>query len=75
MPDSLTNEEKKRLSNERQKAVRDAWKEEKERVKNDQGTRDWSPSQQKELLQRGAVSGYEGHHMKSVSLWLRVTLL
>ena len=69
MPGSLANEEKKRLSNERQKAVRDAWKEEKERVKNGQGTRDWSPSQQKELLQRGAVSGYEGHHMKSVSLY------
>lgn len=69
MPGSLTNEEKKRLSNERQKAVRDAWKEEKERVKNGQGTRDWYPSQQKELLQRGAVSGYEGHHMKSVSLY------
>lgn len=69
MGDTLTNEEKKRLSNERQRAVRNAWKEEKERVKSGQGTRDWSPAQQKELIQRGAVSGYEGHHMKSVSLY------
>lgn len=69
MANNLTNEEKKRLSNERQKAVRNAWKEEKERVKSGQGTRDWSPSQQKELVSRGAVSGYEGHHMKSVSLY------
>lgn len=69
MADTLTNEEKKRLSNERQRAVRNAWKEEKERVKSGQGTRDWSPAQQKELIQRGAVSGYEGHHMKSVSLY------
>ncbi|WP_066925661.1 hypothetical protein [Murdochiella massiliensis] len=69
MASGLTNEEKKRLSNERQNAVRNAWKEEKERVNNGQGTRDWTPSQQRELLQRGAVSGYEGHHMKSVSLY------
>lgn len=69
MAGSSTNEEKKRLSNERQRAVRNAWKEEKDHVKSGQGTRDWSPSQQKELIQRGAVSGYEGHHMKSVSLY------
>lgn len=69
MANTLTNEEKKRLSNERQRAVRNAWKEEKERVKSGQGTRDWSPAQQKELIQRGAVSGYEGHHMKSVSMY------
>ena len=69
MATALTNEEKKQLSNERQKAVRNAWKKEQERVKNGQGTRDWSPEQQKELVSRGAVSGYEGHHMKSVSLY------
>jgi hypothetical protein len=69
MANNLTNEEKKRLSNERQKAVRNAWREEKERVKTGRGTRDWSLNQQKELVNRGAVSGYEGHHMKSVSLY------
>lgn len=65
----LINEEKKRLSSERQKAVRNAWKEEKARVISGQGTREWSLSQQKEIISRGAVSGYEGHHMKSASLY------
>jgi hypothetical protein len=66
---SLTNEEKRKLSNERQNAIRHAWKEEKERVKSGRGTRDWSISQQKEIIEREAVSGYKGHHMKSVSLY------
>lgn len=69
MANGLTNEEKKRLSYERQVAVKNAWAEERERVKNGQGTRNWTPDQQKELLERGAVSGYQGHHMKSVSLY------
>lgn len=63
----MTNEEKKKLSNLRQAAVRQAWRAEKERVQNGLGTRDWSPAEQKEILERGAVKGYEGHHMKSVS--------
>lgn len=67
MSSNLTNEEKKRLSNERQNAVRNAWKNEKVMVQHGQGTRDWSVSEQKELIERGSVSGYEGHHMKSVS--------
>lgn len=67
MSSDLTNEEKRRLSNERQNAVRNAWKEEKTRVQNGFGTRDWSAAEQKELIERGAVSGYQGHHMKSVS--------
>lgn len=66
---SLTNEQKKDLSRERQRAVREAWKEEIERVKIGQGTRDWTLSQQQELLQRGTISGYDGHHMKSVNLY------
>lgn len=69
MADGLTNEQKKKISNERQNAVRNAWKEEKERVKNGQGTRNWTPEQQRELVERGAVTGFEGHHMKSVSLY------
>ena len=67
MASNLSNEEKRRLSNERQNAVRNAWNEEKARVQQGQGSRDWSVLEQKELLERGAVSGYEGHHMKSVS--------
>lgn len=66
---NLSNEEKKRISNERQNAVRHAWKSEYERVKSGLGTRIWTDEQQKELLTRGSVKGYEGHHMKSVSLY------
>ena len=69
MNGNLSNEEKKRLSYERQAAVRKAWKEEQARVAEGFGTRKWSEDEQKELLERGAVSGYEGHHMKSVSLY------
>lgn len=64
-----TNEEKRRLSNERQNAVRNAWKQEKERVQEGKGTRKWTPEQQKEIIERGSVRGYEGHHMKSVNLY------
>lgn len=66
---NLTNEDKKRISNERQNAVRNAWKLEKDRVANGNGTRNWSKEQQKELLERGSVKGFEGHHMKSVSVY------
>ena len=65
----LTNEEKRRIANERQNAVRKAWKNECERVKTGKGTREWTNEEQKELLDRGAIKGYEGHHMKSVSLY------
>ena len=66
---NISNEEKRRLTNERQNAVRNAWKIERERVLNGKGTRNWSEEQQKEIIERGAVKGYEGHHMKSVSLF------
>lgn len=69
MSSVMSNEEKKRLAYERQTAVRNAWKEEKARVEAGCGTRNWSKAEQEELLQRGAVSGYEGHHMKSVSAY------
>lgn len=69
MSSEMTNEEKKRITNERQKAVRQAWKLEKERVQNGKGTRDWSKKEQAEIAKRGSVAGYEGHHMKSVSLY------
>lgn len=67
MSSALSNEEKKELARARQSAVRHAWKEEQARVKEGLGTRDWTPSQQKEIIERGSVKGYEGHHMKSVS--------
>lgn len=67
MNSNLSNEQKKQLSYQRQSAVRNAWKVEKGRVSEGFGTRNWTPSQQKEILERGAVKGYDGHHMKSVS--------
>lgn len=69
MKEGLSNEDKKRLSYERQNAVRKAWKEEQSRVSEGYGTRKWTQDERKEIMQRGAVSGYEGHHMKSVSLY------
>lgn len=63
----MTNEERKQLTRERQNAVRHAWKEEQERVRNGKGSRDWTLAEQKELLEKGSVKGYEGHHMKSVT--------
>ena len=65
----MSNEEKKRLSYERQNAVRQAWKEERSKVCDGIGTRKWTADEQEELINRGAVRGYEGHHMKSVSLY------
>lgn len=52
------------------KAIRDAWKHEKQLVREGKGTRDWTPEQQKELLENGVVYDEEGrafvgHHMKS----------
>lgn len=68
----LTDEEreaKRQLNNDRQYAVRHAWKEEQIRVANGEGTRNWTKEEQKELLETGRVAGYEGHHMKSASLY------
>ena len=63
----LTNEDKKRLTNERQQAVRLAWKNEVQHVINKHGTRNWTVSEQQQLVKRKSISGYQGHHMKSVS--------
>jgi len=52
----------------RRAAVRIAWKEEVELVKRTgQGTRAWTKPEMKELLQRGKVKNYFGHHINSVS--------
>lgn len=65
----MSNEEKRKLANERQNAVRKAWKTEQERIKLGKGTREWNTEEQTEILERGSAKGYEGHHMKSVSLY------
>lgn len=63
----MTVEEKRVLNAQRRNAVRNAWKNEQALVEQGKGTRNWTTEEQKELLENGRVSGYEGHHMKSVS--------
>lgn len=52
----------------RQKAVRNAWTQERRLAQvTGQGTRDWRPRQLKALRDHGKVPGYEGHHIRSVN--------
>ena len=55
------------INKERKAAVREAWKTERGHVRNGNGTRDWSQSEQRQILAKGKADGYEGHHMKSVA--------
>jgi hypothetical protein len=56
------------LSSLRQAAVRDAWAQERQLVQETgQGTRNWTELEMEELRQNGKVSGYQGHHINSVS--------
>ena len=53
---------------QRQKAVNEAWKLEQDLVgRTGQGTRPWTNAEKAELLETGRVSGYQGHHINSVS--------
>ncbi|MCR5601330.1 MAG: hypothetical protein K6G33_11400 [Ruminococcus sp.] len=67
---------------EANKAVRQAWKEEQERIRIGKGTRDWTQEQQKEILELGRAyyhsddpndindgKAFDGHHMKSVEAY------
>ena len=51
---------------ERLKAIREAWRSERRQVCTGMGTRDWSQSEQRQIVAKGRADGYEGHHMKSV---------
>jgi len=56
------------LASLRQKAVRDAWKQEFELVKaTGRGTREWKPHEIRSLTKGQKVTGYEGHHIRSVN--------
>ena len=56
------------IKSARSRAVREAWKKEVELVSTTgKGTRNWTFDQTQELLTRGKVKGFEGHHMKSVN--------
>jgi len=60
----------KELKRLRQKAVKDAWKQEQEMVKKyGIGSRDWTPAEKQELINTGRVKGYEGQHMKSAKMY------
>jgi hypothetical protein len=59
------------INKERQKAVREAWKAERVRVRNGSGTREWSQTEQRQIVAKGRAKGYEGHHMKSVKAYPR----
>lgn len=62
-------EEKRRLTNLRQKTVRDAWKSGRQRVLNKRTTRFWTQAQQEEIIKNCQVNGFCGHHMKSLKLY------
>ena len=60
-----------RRTAEANKAVLAAWKNEQELVSKGKGTRDWTPEQQKDIMERGKAyddegRAFEGQHMKSV---------
>ena len=60
-----------RRTSEANKAVASAWLNEKQLVLEGKGTRDWTPEQQSQILEKGKVydengRAFEGHHMKSV---------
>ena len=57
------------LNYEREKAVKQAWKEERqlELESPGSGTRKWTEDERKELIRTGKVKGYEGHHENSVA--------
>lgn len=59
---------------ERNKAIREAWNREQELVKKGEGTRDWSPKQQKDIIEKGRAyddngRAFEGQHMKSAEMY------
>lgn len=55
------------LNGQRNKAVKDAWKNEVKAVKAGTSKYNWSPKQIKELLSKGSIKGYEGHHIIPVN--------
>lgn len=58
---------------ESNRAIALAWENEQKCVSEGKGTRDWSPKQQKDILERGKAyddegRAFQGHHMRSVSI-------
>lgn len=47
--------------------MRQAWKEEKNLIKEtNKGTREWTRVEKQELLKKGKIKGYQGHHINNV---------
>ena len=63
----LTEQQKREIFNARQRGIARAKRQEKEYVRNGMGTRDWTPEQQKQLMEQGTVKDIDWHHMRSVS--------
>ncbi len=55
------------FSAQRSSAVNEAWEQERRLVLQGKGTRDWTVSQQEELIRTGRVSGFDGSHMLDAS--------
>ena len=60
-----------RRTSDASKAISEAWKQEKERVLEGKGTRDWTPEQQQAIIEMGKAydeygKAFHGQHMKSV---------
>lgn len=56
------------------KAIAAAWSNEQQLVREGKGTRDWTPEQQRDILDRGKAyddngKAFEGHHMKSAEMF------
>lgn len=65
--DVTTNTKKVVNKTTRNSAVKKAWKNEVTLIESTgRGTRNWTDSEIEELLIKGKVKGYVGHHMKSV---------
>jgi uncharacterized membrane protein YgcG len=64
---STKTKEEQDLYNSRKRGVDRYWAREKTLVQMGMGTRDWTPEQQRELLETGSVSGFQGHHMLSAA--------
>ena len=59
-------EKERSIEVRRREGVEKAWARERDLVAQGRGTREWTLKEQKQMLKKGSVDGYEGHHMKSV---------
>jgi RHS repeat-associated protein len=67
-PGASTSDVGRIMRNARLRGVNRAWSLERQIVRNGgAGTRNWTATQRAELLQRGRVSGFVGHHINTVN--------